>query len=47
MEYQMIFMNHMLLIYDANPDPVKANQFAQQILYWGAQFRGEIPDANR
>ncbi len=39
----MIFMNNMLLVFDKNPDPIKATHFAQQVLIWGAQFRGEIP----
>jgi len=39
----MIFMNRMLLIYYPNPDPIKANHFAQEVLIAGAKFRGEIP----
>lgn len=39
----MIFMNKMLLVYDTNPDPMKANKFAHQVLILGAQFRGELP----
>ncbi|AHX01031.1 hypothetical protein HL13_gp71 [Dinoroseobacter phage DFL12phi1] len=39
----MIFMNKTLLYFAGEPDPMKANQFAQQVLILGAQFRGEIP----
>lgn len=40
----MIFMNNMLMVYTKEVDPMKANQFAQQVLILGAQYRGEIPN---
>jgi hypothetical protein len=38
----MIFYKRQLMDYSNQPDPHKQTEFAQKVLIWGAQFRGEI-----
>lgn len=40
-------MNKMLLVYTGKEtDPIEAHKFARMVLILGAQFRGEIPNAD-